>query len=138
MIEEVREVKQGNEDALNLAKILIRLDAWKHTHKPLPEVTPVISYANNHTSANEHREESSSTKPGDVVNPIIIDQSTLSRKNKFEEESHHHHSEKSWKKQVKELNEKKQIIEVVVYYTVMKLHCFWQLEMAALRLLKRY
>ncbi|XP_056694762.1 protein ACCELERATED CELL DEATH 6 isoform X2 [Spinacia oleracea] len=43
MIEEVKEVKKGHKDALNLAKILIQYDtSWMDTHEPRAEVTPVI------------------------------------------------------------------------------------------------
>lgn len=43
LIEEVKEIKRGHEDALKLAKILIKQDtSWKHTHEPHAELTPVI------------------------------------------------------------------------------------------------
>ncbi|XP_021738104.1 ankyrin repeat-containing protein ITN1-like [Chenopodium quinoa] len=43
MIEEIKEVKRGHKDALDLAKILIQHDtSWKDTHEPRAEVTPVI------------------------------------------------------------------------------------------------
>ncbi|XP_010666482.2 uncharacterized protein LOC104883632 [Beta vulgaris subsp. vulgaris] len=48
MIEKVREMKKGHEDALELAKILIRRDkSWEHTHLPRAAVTPATNIQNN-------------------------------------------------------------------------------------------
>ncbi|XP_010666481.2 ankyrin repeat-containing protein ITN1 isoform X3 [Beta vulgaris subsp. vulgaris] len=44
MIEKVREMKRGNDDALKLARILIQRDtSWQHTYLPRASITPITN-----------------------------------------------------------------------------------------------
>lgn len=78
VIEEVRAVKKSHRDALELAKILIRLDtSWKNTYKPYAEVIPLVMGANlfeEDVDARESREIRCSNGTSDDVDetPLLL------------------------------------------------------------------